>query len=249
MFVESADTRAAAALTREHARKSLAVLAERTRPISSSETLLLPVVPALADLLPDGGLRRGSTIVITGATIPGGADGTTTGGIALALALVARASGAGSWCAIIGFPDLGAVATHDLGIELARLALIPRPGPGWADATAALIDGSDLVVLCPPFPPRPAMARRLVARARERRSVLIVMPGRAGWPECPDVRLVVSGIHWAGIGAGEGYLRHRRMTVTATGRRSAARPRQRHLWLPASTGSVESVDGSGTEGP
>ncbi|MGD0392414.1 MAG: hypothetical protein ABSC41_07195 [Acidimicrobiales bacterium] len=215
----------------ERAREPLALLAERTRPVSSSQTQLLSVVPPLADLFPDGSLRRGSTIAVTG---PAGHAG---GGVSLTLALLAAASGAGCWCALVGLPGLGAVASHDLGIDLSRLAVVPRPGTAWAEVAAALIDGVDLVVLCPPFPPRPAMARRLVARARERRSVLVVT-GRHGWPERPDVELKVGDARWDGVGAGEGYLRRRRMTVTATGRRSSARPRHRHLWLPTPTGAV-----------
>jgi len=101
-----------------------------------------------------------------------------------------------------------------------------------------VIDGVDLVVLCPPFPPRRAMARRLVARARERRSVLVVVPGRAGWPDPPDLCLTVGEARWDGAGTGEGFLSRRRMTVTATGRRSAARPRHHQLWLPSTTGAL-----------
>jgi hypothetical protein len=245
MFVSLAGQRGDAASDkgRGPAAKSLALLAERTRPVSSSQTRLLPVVPPLADLFPGGGLRRGSTVVVTGLA-GGGRDG-SGGGISVALALLTAASGAGSWCALVGLPGLGAVAAHDLGIDLARSAVVPRPGAAWAEVTAALIEGVDLVMLCPPFPPRPAMARRLVARARERRSVLVVVPGRAGWPEHPDLRLGVSDMRWDGAGAGEGYLSRRRMTVTATGRRSAARPRHRHLWLPSTTGAV-AADATGT---
>ncbi len=226
----------------DRARESLALLAERTRPVSSSRTRLLPVLPPLAGLLPDGSLRRGSTLTVNG--LPGGSgSGSGSGDVSLALALVAAASGAGSWCGLIGLTGLGAVAAHDIGIDLGRLALVPRPGAAWAEVTATMIDGVDLVVLCPPFPPRRAMARRLVARARERRSVLVVVPGRSGWPECPDLQLGVGDLRWEGIGGGgAGYLRQRRMTVTATGRRSAARPLRRHLWLPAATGTV--ADGS-----
>ena len=173
----------AAGPDREQASESLALLAERARPVSSSQTRLLPVLPPLVDLFPDGSLRRGSTIVVTGLATAGGPR--PGGGISLALALLAAASAAGSWCALVGLPGLGAVAAHDIGIDLARLAVVPRPGAAWAEATAALIDGIDLVVLCPPFPPRPAMARRLVARARERRSVLVVVPGRPGGPSPP----------------------------------------------------------------
>jgi hypothetical protein len=86
------------------------------------------------------------------------------------------------------------------------------------------------------------MARRLVARTRERRAVLVVVPGRSGWPEHPDMHLSVSDMHWDGAGTGDGYLQRRRMTVTATGRRSAIRPRRHHLWMPSTTGTVEEAD-------
>jgi hypothetical protein len=242
MFVESVKPRSDTALSRERSRESLAMLAERTRPTASSGTRLLPVTSPVGELFVDGGLRRGSTIVVVGSAIPGRPDRTVAGEITLALALLARASAAGSWCAAVGLADVGAVATHDLGIDLDRFALIPRPGAAWAEATAMAIDGTDLVVLRPPFSPQAAMVRRLVARARERRSILVVVPGRAGWPERPDVLLTVDAIRWDGIGIGVGYLHRRHMTVTATGRRSAVRPRQCHLWLPSPTGTVESVD-------
>ncbi len=221
-------------------REALAVLAERARPISSSQTQLLPVIPPLVDLFPDGSLRRGTTVVVDASTAHGSGD------VSLALALLAAASGTGCWCALVGIAELGAVAAHDLGIDLTRLAVVPRPGAAWAEVTAALIDGIDLVVLRPPFPPRPVMARRLVARVKERRSVLVVVTGAAGrgeapgrgWPEPPDVRLNIGDLHWDGIGDGVGHLRRRRMTVAATGRRSSALPRQCDLWLPSRDGTV-----------
>ena len=64
----------------------------------------LPVVPALRPLLPGGGLRRGSTVAINGQTsIPG------TGATSLLFAVLAEASAAGSWCAVVGLPRLGLV--------------------------------------------------------------------------------------------------------------------------------------------
>jgi hypothetical protein len=174
-------------------------------------------------------------VVISGQAAPGGLD---AGGISLALALVSAASRAGSWCALVGVDGLGVVAAHEAGVDLARLGVVPHPGAAWAEATAALLDGLDLVVLCPPFAPRPGMARRLGARARERRSVLVVLTGRAGWPDHHEVHLGIEDQRWDGVGAGEGYLCRRRMTVTATGRRSSVRPRHCLLWLPSATGGT-----------
>ncbi|MDQ1360743.1 MAG: hypothetical protein QOJ44_1120, partial [Acidimicrobiaceae bacterium] len=234
------------------ARESLAVLAERARPTSSSESQLLPVIPPLQGLFPGGGLRRGTSIVITGEGTSERGTGrarATTSGVTLCLSLLGAASSAGSWCAAVGLCGLGAVAADDLGIDLARLVLLPSPGPKWAEATAALLDGVDVVVLCPPFPVRPAMARRLLARTRDRGAVLIVVPGQAGWPEGPDLRLSVGNTRWDGIGRGDGHLCRRRVTVTATGRRSASRPRQQDLWLPSTAGSVEVAGTVGVAGP
>jgi hypothetical protein len=229
MFVSAPDRRLARDLD-PAALAALATLAERTRPVAASRTRLLPVVAPLAGLLPDGALRRGSTLTI-------GRPG-DDGALSIALSLVSAASASGSWCALVGHPGLGAIAAADLGVDLGRLAILPRPGAAWAEVTAAVLEGVDLVVLCPPFAPRPAMARRLVARARERRAVLIVVPGRAGWPEPPDLQLRVDEVAWEGVDAGRGHLRRRRMTVTATGRRSAARPAQHRLWLPGPDGAV-----------
>jgi len=234
MFVSAPDRRR----TRDPAALAeLSALGERVRPVAASRTRLLPVLPPLAGLLPDGALRRGTTLTV-------GRPG-DNGALSIALALVAAASSSGSWCALVGHPGLGAVAAADLGVDLGRLAILPRPGVLWAEATAAVIEGVDLVVLCPPFAPRASMARRLVARARERRAVLMVLPGRAGWPEPPDLALRVDDATWEGITAGGGHLRRRRMTVTVTGRRSATRPGRHHLWLPAPDGSVSGADDPG----
>ncbi len=244
MFVEYDDRRSGAGPVRKGTGEPLALLAERTRPVSPSQARLLPALPPLVDLLPDGGLRRGSTIVVSG-----GSGGTAGAGVSMALALVAAASGAGSWCVLVGLAGLGAVAARDLGVDLARLAVVPRPGAAWPEVVATLAGGVDLVVLHPPFPPRPAMAARVAARVRERRSVLVVLAaGRSMWPEPPDVQLTVDAMGWDGAGAGEGYLRRRRVSVSAVGRRAASRPRRRRLWLPSTTGEVTVADAADPAG-
>src|SRR5919201_5507061 len=93
---------------------------------------LLPVLPALRPLLPGQGLRRGTTVVVARSA-------------ALALALVAGASAAGSWVAAVGLPDLGIVAAAETGIALERLALVPEPGArDWAVVVAAFLDAVDV---------------------------------------------------------------------------------------------------------
>src|SRR4029453_14259220 len=83
--------------------------AARTELVGPGTTLaderLLPVVPVLQPLLPGHGLRRGTTVAVAGSA-------------ALALALVAGASAAGSWVAAVGLPDLGIVAAAEAGVAL-----------------------------------------------------------------------------------------------------------------------------------
>jgi hypothetical protein len=216
--------------------------AERARPVALAGEQLLPVLAPLRPLLPDGGLRRGTTVTVEGAP----------GATSLALALGAAASAAGSWVAAVGLPALGWLAAAELGVALERVVVVSPPPAAWATVVAALLDAVDLVWAGPP--PRLAAgdARRLVARARERGSVLVPLdrpgtgpgagPGSAGWPLPAPVRLVVASSTWSGpVGAGAGRLESRRVEVVATGRGAAARQRRLALELPGPDGGVAPV--------
>lgn len=208
-------------------------LAELVRPASRTGEdgahRILPVVPELSGLLPGRGLRRGSTVAVTPAQVAGGTS--------LVLALLAAASRAGSWCAVVGVPALGALAAAELGIALDRLALVPHPGPEWPTVVAALIDGVDVVVAAIPGPVAAPVAGRLAARARQRGSVLVPY-GR--W-DGADVSLRVVHGRWEGLGQGRGRLRRRLLTVAARGRGAAARPREATVWLPTPVGGYRSM--------
>jgi hypothetical protein len=200
--------------------QELAGRMERTGLPGMADQRVLPVLPPLSDLLPWGGLRRGTTVAV---------GGSVGGSTSLLLALMAGPSQAGSWCAVVGVGSLGLVATAEMGVALGRLALVPAPGPEWPVVVAALLDALDLVVVAAPARMRASDARRLSARARQRGSVLIPF----GQWECADVRLSMDGGVWAGLGSGHGHLQARRATVSAAGRGSAARSRRVQLWLPA----------------
>jgi hypothetical protein len=214
---------------------SLQMAAAKGRPVATADTRLLDVPGALGGLFPDGGVRRGSTVVI----------GTGSGGSSLALALAAAVTSGGSWAAAVGWPSLGLVAASELGVRLERLALVPHPGAQWAMVAAALLDGIDLLILAPPVRVRGADARRLAARARERGVVMVVLEGSTstgfGWPEPPDIKLTVTGSAWDGLGVGHGHLSSRRVDIRLTGRRAAARERCRTLWLPGPDGEVATL--------
>ncbi|MBV8161585.1 MAG: hypothetical protein JO265_11740 [Acidimicrobiia bacterium] len=207
------------------------------RPVSLARERTLPVLPALADLLPEGGLRRGSTVAVTGDTPRASRSeakarpGTTS----LALALLAGPSQAGLWCAAVGLPSLGLVAAAEVGIALERFPLVARPGSEWQAVVAALVDAVDVIVVQLPRHVRTADARRLLAKARDRGTVLVTT-GDSTFPA--DVRLSVAASAWEGLGQGHGSLRARRMDVIATGRGAAARERRVSLLLPAADGGV-----------
>jgi hypothetical protein len=123
-------------------------------------------------------------------------------------------------------------------VDLGRLAVVRVASAEWALVTATLLDGLDLVVVEPPAHPRPAAVRTLVARARDRGSVLVVVGRRRAWPAPADVELLVGEQRWHGLAEGAGHLQARRVAVESAGRGSAARPVRRELWLPAATGAV-----------
>jgi hypothetical protein len=210
----------------------LPTVVARTRPVALAREALLPVAPAFDGLLPDAGLRRGTTVAV------GGGPGATS----LALALGAAASAAGSWAGAVGLPSLGLEGAGELGVALERLLLVEPPPDRWATVVAALLDAVDLVHVALPPRVRRGDARRLAARARERGAVLVVHAPRSSsgaWPEAPEVRLTVAGATWEGpVGDGAGRLAARRVEVVGGGRGAAARPRRAVVWLPDATGAV-----------
>jgi hypothetical protein len=200
---------------------------------------VLPVNAALRPLLPGGGLRRGGTVALSGAVSTVGrvssvgtvtSDALASGSTSLLFALLAEASAAGSWCAVVGLPRLGLVAAAEAGVVIDRLALVPNPGPEWGAVVAALLDGVDIVVTGTPGAVSAAVTGRLAARARQRGAVLIPVGARAQWPGADLTLEVVRGA-WHGLAQGRGRLRRYEAEVLAYGRGAAARPRRAQLWL------------------
>jgi hypothetical protein len=187
----------------------------------------LPVLPALAELLP-GGLARGSVVAAGHWSL-------------LCLALAAGASAAGAWCAVAGVPELGVTAAAAVGLDPARMLLVADPGSGWPQVLISLLDGCELVLLRPPDRPSDGVRRKLEASLRRSGGVLVV----AGVWEGAQARLLVTRQEWAGIGTGHGRLRARRVQVVADGRGAAARSRSRWLWLPGPDGSIGVADQAG----
>lgn len=219
------------------------------RPASAAAvdpTGVLPVLPALAGLLPDGGLRRGSVVSILGPLTPS-PGAAPAGSTSLLLALLAAASAAGSWAAVVGVADLGALAAAELGVDLSRLALVPSPGPNLTGIAATLLDGVDLLAVAGVERTSAPERSRLAARARQRGAVLLPL---GSWPGA-DVVLRCSAGRWsgagagagagAGMGAGAGRLRQRELLVSAGGRGRAGAGGPVRLQLPAPDGGVRTL--------
>lgn len=198
---------------------------------------LLPVRSELSAALPLGGLRRGSTVSVRGSR-------------ALLFALLAEATTRGSWAAVVGMPDIGAVAAAELGVDVRRLAVVPAPRAELLPVTAALLDGLDLVVLGDGLLARHALSRRqtekLTARARHRGAVLLAADAFPG----AELELRCTPGHWHGLdesGGGYGYLRERAVTVHGAGRGAAARPVRVSVLLPGPSGGVAVPHSGGTQ--
>jgi hypothetical protein len=216
-----------------------------TEPAGVGVDQVLPVAAALRPLFPGGGLRRGGTVTLTTSRASdasptlSASDALATGTTSLLFALLAEASAAGSWCAVVGLPRLGLVAAAEAGVALERLALVPNPGPEWGPVVAALLDGFDIVVASAPGAVSAAVTGRLAARARQRSAVLL--PVGVRWPGADLTLEVVSGA-WHGLEHGRGRLRRYRAEVLAYGRGAAARHRRAQLWL-AGGPLVDAADG------
>ncbi len=191
----------------------------------------LPTHPAFAALLPGGGLRPGAAYALAPSA-------------ALLLALMARPSQDGAWCAAIGMPELGAEAAERYGLDLDRLVLVPEPGPRWLAITATIAEVMPVVAVRPPARVGDAEIARLSARLRDRGSVLLV---QGQWPQAEAV-IDVADPRWSGLGAGHGYLAGRELTVSVTSRRSPSARRARML-LPAADGTVSLLGPAAAERP
>jgi hypothetical protein len=218
MFDHGGMSPASAAVTVDTrpARDTVRELQERIKSMQATklDSRLIPTHPAIASLLPGGGLKQGSTYSV---------DRSAT----LLMALLAGPSSAGSWCGVVGVPEFGVEAAASFGIDLDRLVLVPHPGDQWLAVTSAIADVMGVVVTRPPKRASDTTVSRLAARLRQRGSTLLVL---GPWPQS-EAMLSLSESSWSGIGSGTGHLAARQVTVTVTSR-LVQRPQSARLWLP-----------------
>lgn len=216
----------------------LRALAGDLSPLTLAQDRCLPVLSALEPVLP-GGLQRGTTVVLDG-------PGTT----ALAHAVLAGPTRAGSWAACVGVASMGWAAAAEMGVALERVAVVRSDERRAPQVFAALVDAFDVVVIGDEHRPAQSEIRRLQSRARERGAVLLHLacPASGPWGHGhrnreqhsdgwgADVRLECGAPTWSGVGQGWGHLVTRRTTVTVRGRRGFDRPQRVDLWLPGPDG-------------
>ncbi len=212
-----------------HPRPTLsAELIAKVRPIALATTKTLPLGEPWRGMVSGGALRRGTTTVVDAA--PG------QGGLSLALGLVGAASVKGHWVGVVGVDDPGVVAMTDLGVDLRRVLLVPRPRGAWAESTADLLDGVDLVIVRPPSIPAHGAVRKLMDRVRERGAVLIALSEpRSPWPLPADLSFKITHSEWRASSRLEG----RQVTIVLGGRGSAHNTTEHVVMLPSALGKGE----------
>lgn len=202
------------------ARARLREVAARATPLTLARERMLPVDGPLGELLPGGGLRRGTVVSVEGR----GATGATS----LAWTLAAAATRVGEWAAAVDLHGtLGMESAAANGVALERFPVVRNVTPDrWATVVAALLDGITLVLAEVPRHARAGDVRRLVARAREREAVLVALPAPgATWTGEAALRVVSEGGKWEGIALGAGPISSRAVRVRVGGRGEAARQR------------------------
>lgn len=208
---------------RRSAAAALLQMHNTSRPLAVTGERMLPVRSDLAELLPLGGIRRGTVAEIHGEA--------GVQGVALMYSLIATATQEGSWAAFVGVGSAGLAAAPEHGVVLGRVAVVDfPPSEHAATVVAALVDALDLVVVGPGVITKAIDARRLSARARERGSVVVSM---GGWPESAELRMRVESHTYSGLGQGHGRLAGWGMSIAVEGRGAAARVRRGYLSLIA----------------
>ncbi|MCW4459733.1 hypothetical protein [Microbacterium sp. MPKO10] len=172
---------------------------------AGAEAPVVPVVSELRDLFPGGGLRPGGVYEVLSPL--------------LATMLLAEATRAGDWVAVVGMPDFSAAAAASAGVDIARVVVVPHPGGQGIRVSATLADVMSIVVLGEAADVGAGEAQRLEARLRRTGSVLLRLGEWAG----AEDRLAVAERQWSGIRAGHGHLAACQVTATARGRAAAPR--------------------------
>ncbi len=205
---------------------------EAVRPTTLSKEQLLDVPEVLQPLFPWKGLQRGWSVGVSGG-----------GAWMLTAAMLAPSLGEEGWMAVVGAPLINLAAAAEVGLRMDRVLVVDTPPAGqWGTVIASLLEAVQAVVIEPATRIGARDARRIGARLREQRGTLVHLDGGSSWPSSLDMGLTCVTDEWQGIGEGHGYLRYRRVSVSAVGRRSASRPRSVSLWMPGPDGPLTTAE-------
>lgn len=181
----------------------------------------LPVPSPIGELLPRGGLARGTVASVAGTS-------------SVLVGLLASVTASGSHAAVIGMPDLSLLAAVEQGADLSKIALVSEPKDSAVEVAAILLDGVDLVILgLSGATVTPSRARAVVARTRSMGAVLLVTEGR--W-DGVDLRIESQVAVYSGLGEGHGRVTGIQLDVAAAGK--GFQRRTRRMEIRCNSGSV-----------
>jgi len=203
---------------------------ERTPGVETPGTRTLPVLPGLSGLFPRGGLPRGGVVSVTG----------DAGATSLLFALLAGPQR--SWSAVVGMPGLGLLAAAELGVDLAKVVLVPDPGPDVVQILSVLADGVELIAVDAPSGALGSAARLRVLTGKLRQHGAVVLVS-GSWPGA-ELVLRTRTLGWTGLGQGHGRLRDREVEVTVTGRGASGRPSRSIITLRSARSAVAVTAGT-----
>ncbi|MBF6174399.1 hypothetical protein [Nocardia blacklockiae] len=179
-----------------------------TGSVTAADVAALDVIAVpggIGDLLPGGGLARGSVVGRRGST-------------GILAGLLAAATGAELWAAIVAGPRqrIGLLAVTEMGGRLDRLAVIDASGGDPLEIAAVLSDGIPMIVCDTSVTVPPKRAQALTAKIRGQRGVLVITDRVSGLR--PDVTLRARPVGYRGLGAGCGRVQEVRVAVEVAGR-------------------------------
>ena len=175
----------------------LAELERTIAPLCLAGVRRLAVPGELSERLPVGGIQRGSVLTIGGVA----GSGVTTA----AFSLAAAATMVGEWAAVVDPGSLGGAAAAECGVALERCAVVRGVEDArWSVVVGALLEGFAVVIAAAPLRLTLGDAQRLLARARERRAILVVLEAVPGmqvgvWPAPTAIRVKVAARQRQGL--------------------------------------------------
>lgn len=170
---------------------------------AESTLRLLPVPPPIGELLPRGGIPRGTVVNVSGAN-------------SVLIGLLASVTASGGHAAVIGMPHLGLLAAVEQGANLERIALVAEPGESAVEVGAILLEAFELVILgLSGTAVTPSRTRAVIARTRSKGAVLVTAEGQ--W-DSPDLRIKSTVAGYTGLGRGNGRVKTVILDVAVAGK-------------------------------